>query len=212
MTSVSGDAPGATRSVPPSEIDPVTRLQRVFIDTSELFPFTMMDVLLTLSEDLLFTWVWTDHLLDEWQTTIVREGKRTPESAASVAAAVRTYFGQYRIDPSTYEDKVVADLSPDPDDRIHAAAAIYGEVDVLLTRNLKHLRTGPVLAAGVAVMTSDQFLCRLLTAHRHSVVESFTRAAARKSNPPITPDQLADRIALAGAPQFARRLRPYLTR
>ena len=43
----------------------MARLERVFIDTSELFPFTVMDVLLTLSEDFLFTWVWTDELLDE---------------------------------------------------------------------------------------------------------------------------------------------------
>lgn len=40
----------------------MTRLQRVFIDTSELFPFTIMDVLLTLAEDFLFTWTWTDEL------------------------------------------------------------------------------------------------------------------------------------------------------
>ena len=76
----------------------MARLQRVFIDTSELFPFTIMDVLLTLAEDFLFTWVWTDQLLDEWTEIIVREGKRTPESAASVAAAVRAHFGRDRID------------------------------------------------------------------------------------------------------------------
>ncbi|GAB3198054.1 hypothetical protein GCM10027062_11340 [Nocardioides hungaricus] len=56
----------------------MARPQRVFIDTSELFPFTIMDVLLTLSEDFLFTWVWTDELLDEWEEVIVREGQRTP--------------------------------------------------------------------------------------------------------------------------------------
>lgn len=74
-------------------------LQRVFIDTSELFPFTIMDVLLTLAEDFLFTWVWTDEVLDEWEEVIVREGKRTPDSAASVAIAVRSHFARYRIDP-----------------------------------------------------------------------------------------------------------------
>jgi hypothetical protein len=55
----------------------LARLQRVFIDTGELFPFTIMDVLLTMSEDLLFTWVWTDELLAEWEEVIVREGVRT---------------------------------------------------------------------------------------------------------------------------------------
>lgn len=190
----------------------MARLQRVFIDTSELFPFTIMDVLLTLSEDFLFTWVWTDELLDEWEEVIVREGKRTPESAASVAAAVRTHFSRYRIDPAVYRDKITDDLSPDPDDRMHAAAAIYGDVDVLLTRNLKHLRTKPVLAAGVKVITSDEFLCALFTHRRQGVVESFTRAADTKKNPPMTPDELAKKIATAGAPRFAERVRTHLAR
>lgn len=93
---------------------------------------------------------------------------------------------------------------------MHAAAAIHGDVDVLLTRNLKHLRTAPVLAAGVKVLTSDEFLCALLTHRRQGVVESFTRAAARKRNPPMTPQDLADRLSAAGTPRFAERLRAHL--
>lgn len=188
----------------------MARLQRVFMDTSELFPFTIMDVLLTLSEDLLFTWVWTDEVLDEWEQVIVREGQRTPESAASVSAAVRAHFGKYQIDPELYRGKITDDLSPDHDDRIHAAAVIHGGVDVLLTRNMKHLRTQPVLAAGVKVITSDDFLVDLLKRRRQGVVESFTQVAAAKRNPPMTAGEFADRVATAGAPKFAERLRPLL--
>ncbi len=190
----------------------MSRLQRVFIDTSELFPFTIMDVLLTLAEDLLFTWVWTYEILDEWEEVIVREGRRTPESAASVAAAVRTHFDRYRIDPAVYRDKVTDDLSPDPDDRVHAAAAIHGGIDVLPTRNLRHLRTTPVLAAGVKVITSDEFLCALLTHRRRGVVESFTHAVYGKKNPSMSPVEFAQKIAAAGAPRFTERVRPYLAR
>lgn len=179
----SSAAPEATRSAPRSGSRRVARPQRVFIDTSELFPFTIMDVLLTLSEDFLFTWVWTDELFNEWEDVIVREGKRTSESAASVSAAVRTHFGRYRVDPVLYCDRITDDLSPDPGDRVHAAAALYGDVDVLLTRNLKRLRTKSVLTAGVKVITSDEFLCALLTDRRQGVVESFTRAAGNKKNP-----------------------------
>lgn len=95
----------------------MARLQRVFIDTSELFPFTIMDLLLTMSEDFLFTWVWTDEVLDEWEEVIVREGLRTPESARSVTDAVRTHFGRYQIDERLYQGKASDDLSPDPGDR-----------------------------------------------------------------------------------------------
>jgi hypothetical protein len=41
-------------------------------------------------EEARFAWVWTDELLDEWEEVIVREGKRSPESAASVVPVVRT--------------------------------------------------------------------------------------------------------------------------
>jgi hypothetical protein len=150
--------------------------------------------------------VWTDELLEEWEEVIVREGKRSPESAASVVAAVRSHFGRYRIDPALYRDKIADDLSPDPDDRAHAAAAVHGDVDVLLTRNLKHLRTEPVLAAGVKVMTADEFLCVLLTRRRRAVLESFTRAADSKRNPPMMAVELAGKIATAGAPRFAERV------
>nr|WP_300148942.1 PIN domain-containing protein [Propionicimonas sp.] len=186
------------------------RLQRVFIDTNELYPFTIMDVLLTLSEDFLFTWAWTDEVLDEWEEVIVREGQRTAESAASVAAAVRKHFGRYRIDPTLYRGKATDDLSPDPDDRIHAAACIHGSIDVLLTRNTKHFRARALAEAGVKVMDSDQFLCALLTRRPKAVTESFTRASSVKKNPPITPGELADRIATAGTPRFAARIQPRL--
>ena len=98
---------------------------------------------------------------------------------------------------------------PTRGDREHAAAAIYGDVDVLLTRNLKHLSTAPVLAAGVKVMTSDEFLCALLSRRRLGVVESFTRAAGNKKNPTMTPDALAEKVAAAGAPRFAERIRQH---
>ncbi|GAB3198355.1 hypothetical protein GCM10027062_12330 [Nocardioides hungaricus] len=60
------------------------------------------------------------------------------------------------------------------------------------------------------MITSDEFLCALLTDHRHGVVESFTRAALSKKSPPTTTDDLATRLAIAGAPRFAGRVRPHL--
>ena len=39
----------------------------VFADTNVLFPFSIMDLLLALSEDRLHTVLWTDALLGEWE-------------------------------------------------------------------------------------------------------------------------------------------------
>jgi hypothetical protein len=66
-------------------------MNRIFADTNVLFPFSIMGLLLALSEDGLHELLWTDELLDEWEAeypdevagTIVRlarEKKRPPKS------------------------------------------------------------------------------------------------------------------------------------
>lgn len=183
------------------------RLDRVFVDTSELFPFTIMDVLLTFSDQFVFTWVWTDELLDEWEEVIVREGQRAPESAHSVANAARAHFASSRIDPAQYRDQITDDLSPDPGDRVHVAACLHGHVDVLVTRNTKHYRSPKLAGQGVRVMTADDFLCELLNRKPQLATESFISTANARTRPPVTVREFADRIAAAGAPTFASRLR-----
>ncbi len=185
----------------------MARIDRVFIDTSELYPFTIMDLLLTMSEELLFTWVWTDELLAEWERVIVEDGLRTSESARSVTDAVRTWFAGSRIDPATYRDEVTDDLSPDPDDRIHVAACLSGDADVLLTRNTKDFPEERLAEAGVRTMTADAFLIELLRRRPSATHDAFVATAAARRRPPVSPCELADRIDLAGAPVFAARMR-----
>jgi len=64
----------------------VRRRDRVFVDANELFPFSIMDLVLSLAEDLLLDFVWTDELLAEWERVIVREGKRTPQTSTPPCA------------------------------------------------------------------------------------------------------------------------------
>lgn len=182
------------------------RVDRVFIDTNELFPFTVMDVLLTLSEDRLLDWVWTDELLDEWERVIVRERRRSLDSARAIVAAVREGFATTRLDPSIYRHLIADDLSPDAGDRAHAAACIGGSVDVLITRNVSDFRSDRLADAGVRVMVADDYLTDLLRRRPRAVVESIVHLAGMKSRPPLTPCDLAERLGRAGATHFAARL------
>ena len=58
---------------------------KVFVDTSVLFPFSVMDLLLALTEDGVHAVVWTDELLDEWERVIVREQRLEGDEARSSA-------------------------------------------------------------------------------------------------------------------------------
>ena len=108
-------------------------MRRVFVDTSVLFPFSVMDLFLALAEDSIHHVLWTDELLDEWERVIVREHQRTPESAAAVTSAIRQFFDDARIDPDLYRHSVDQMPGPDHDDHVHSAAAIAAGADALIT-------------------------------------------------------------------------------
>lgn len=188
----------------------MARHLRVFIDTSELYPFSVMDVLLTMSENFLFTWVWTDELLDEWERVIVEDRQRTVESARSVTDAVRSWFAMSRLDPAHYRSRVSDDLSPDPGDRIHVAACLDGRADVLLTRNLKDFPVEMLAFRGVRVMTADDFLVDLLRRRPSAVQEAFVATASARRRPHLDACELVDRVDRAGTPRFAARMRKRL--
>jgi len=76
---------------------------RFFADTNVLFPFSVRDLLLALTEDGVHALIWTDALLDEWEDVIVRERKRAPESATSITAAIRTFLDDCKVERAQYE-------------------------------------------------------------------------------------------------------------
>lgn len=71
---------------------------RVFADTNVLFPFSVMDLLLALSEDGIHDVIWTDAMLDEWERVIVREQRRTAETAAAITSAIREFFADNKVE------------------------------------------------------------------------------------------------------------------
>ena len=140
----------------------MSQRDRVFVNANELFPFSVMDLVLSLAEDLLIDFVWSEELIAEWERVIVREGKRTRKAARSVSDAVRRFFVTTRIDPVTYRDQVDSIPGRDPDDRVHTAACALGGVTVLLTRNGRDFPTDFLAEHGVEVFTADAYLTNLL--------------------------------------------------
>jgi predicted nucleic acid-binding protein len=94
-----------------------------------------MDLVLALTEDGVHDILWTHALLDEWERVIVRSGRRSATSAAAVTTAVRKFFPECEAHASDYAELVAVMTGDDPDDRVHAAAAVAGRATHLVTRN-----------------------------------------------------------------------------
>lgn len=180
---------------------------RVLPDTNVLFPFSVMDLLLALSEDGVHEVVWTDALLDEWEDVIVREQRRSPETAASITAAIRAFFSDTKVERAAYAHLVDEMPGPDPDDHQHMAAAVARQPCTILTRNTKDFPSRPLAARGVTVADPDAYLCALVNALPAEVTDTVVRLAAEKRRPPKSPHDLLDNLESAGVPRFASQVR-----
>jgi hypothetical protein len=183
---------------------------RFFADTDVLFPFSVMDLLLALTEDGVHELIWTDALLDEWEDVIVREQKRTPESAASITAAIREFFDDCEVDRADYEALVDEMPGPDEDDHEHMAAAVARQPCTILTHNKKDFPAKPLRDRGVRVTDPDTYLCELADDLPDEVIDTLVRLAAEKSRPPKTAGDLLDDLEAAGVPNFAAKARSLL--
>ena len=182
-------------------------MNRIFADTNVLFPFSVMDLLLALSEDGLHELIWTDALLDEWEDIIVREHKRTKETAAAITAAIREFFADSKIERRDYQHLIAEMPGKDPDDHEHMAAAIVGGATVLLTHNSRDFPSKPLAMRGLRVTDPDAYLCELADEYPDEVADTIVRLAAEKKRPPKSPDDLLNDLEHAGVPRFATRIR-----
>ncbi|MCZ7627674.1 MAG: PIN domain-containing protein [Microthrixaceae bacterium] len=185
---------------------------RAFADSNVLFPFSVMDLLLALSEDGVHEVIWTDDLLDEWERVIVREHKRSSESASQITHAVREFFADSKVQREEYEHLIEEMPGRDPDDRAHMAAVIARQPCTILTYNTKDFPSRPLAKRGVRVADPDAYLCEIAAEWPEEVVDTIARLAAEKSRPPRTPHDLLDGLEHAGVRQFAAMLRPRLPR
>ncbi|GAA0412272.1 hypothetical protein Acor_16350 [Acrocarpospora corrugata] len=159
-------------------------MSRVCVDTNVLFPFSLMDLMLALSEDAVHTVIWSDHLLDEWERVIVREQRRSAPSATRICAVIREFFADSRVSEDAYKLLVEQMEGRDPDDRYHMAAAIAGRAQTLVTWNRADFPAKFLARFGLTVTDPDTYLCSLLSQSPREVVDVLGRMSAGKRRPP----------------------------
>jgi predicted nucleic acid-binding protein len=181
-------------------------MTRVFVDTNVLFPFSVMDLILALTEDGVHDIVWTDALLAEWEHVIVAAQRRSAESARAITTAIRQFFPEGRISATDYVGIVAQMPGPDPDDRHHMAAAVAARASLIITWNRTDFPSDALAVHGVRVLDPDEYFCELVSAYPHEVSDTVIRLAGEKRRPPLTPYDVAVSLAKAGLSNFSARL------
>lgn len=178
-------------------------------DTNILFPISLADLVLSSAEYGLFELCWSQDLLDEVERVLVRSKGLRPGKAALFVQEIAGTFPDGEIYRDDYA-AIIGQLSgPDPDDLTHLAAAIGGNIDIVLTANVRDFSTAtvPIGFHRPAIQKPDDFFCQLIAdGLQEDLIAITIDMANRCKNPPMTWREILARLTIVGLPRLADEL------
>jgi len=177
------------------------------LDASVLYPLPLRDTLLRIAETGLYHPCWSERILDEVGRNLIAKRGATDTQAEGLLDAMRRAF-----DTAAVTERAIERLEPamthDSKDRHVLATAIAANAQVIVTLNLKHFPSHACEPFAVEPLHPDAFLLDLYSLDTGTASDTVKRQAAALTRPPMTVDELLDRLA-ATVPNFAQALRTH---
>lgn len=152
---------------------------KLALDACVLFPTVMREVLLAVAGQGLFTPIWSDRILGEWQRAASRYGAEAEGEALAAIARAQDLFPNARVKPQPgLENRLHL---PDENDIHVLATAIAGHADAIVTLNAKDFPRGLLQAEGLARRDPDGLLWELWSHHPEQVEAALEQVRATAS-------------------------------
>ncbi len=129
---------------------------RVLLDACILFPTVLREILMATASAGGYQPLWSEKILAEWRHAAARLGEGADDIAGAEIALLNANWpkAQVAFDIADIETLTL----PDRNDRHVLAAAIAGQADVLLTRNLRDFPTRVLARHNILRRDPDSFL------------------------------------------------------
>jgi len=176
------------------------------LDACVLYPVGVRDLLLSVAEREVYVPHWTDQILDEMAENIVADGRSTAVRVAAMREQMQIAFPAANV--ANYEPLIDA-MTNDPKDRHVLAAAVRGNVQLIVTENVKDFPSDSCDPYDIDVQTADEFLSYGLDHDPPAVIGAVWTMAQKRRYPPTTPDELLAALSVR-LPVFAKEARPKL--
>jgi predicted nucleic acid-binding protein len=175
---------------------------KLLLDACVLFPTVMREVLLAVAGQGLFTPLWSERILGEWQHAAARHGPAQGAEALAAIARARDLFPRASVPP---QPGLEARLHlPDPDDLHVLACAIAGSADAIVTLNAQDFPRGTLSAEGLARRDPDGLLWELWSFHPEAVGVALEQVRAKAESLSGEPKALAPLLKRAKLTRLAR--------
>ncbi len=161
----------------------------VVVDANVLFPLTLRDTVLRAAAADFFQLRWSEEILDEMERNLVSTETMPKDKAAKLRAQMEKFFPEAMV---TGYEPLIAAMQNDAKDRHVVAVAVKAGAQVVTTANLKDFKPLP---DGIEAQSPDEFLCNLFDLDPGGFVEILREQAADLHKPPVTFEELLDRLA-----------------
>ena len=180
----------------------------VVLDACVLVPMPLRDTLLRLAAEELYVPKWAGRTLTSVERIMVEELGKTPAQAERLGATMRMYFEDAEV-PAEQISALEPAMGNAPSDRYVLAAAVASGAERIITDNLSDFPAEACEKHDVQAITPDEFLQDLLAHHPDVVPRALEEQAAALTAPPLSLDELLDRLERAspGVPDFVAAVR-----
>ena len=177
-------------------------------DACVLYPAPLRDLLMHLAMTDLFRAKWSDMIHDEWTSNLL---KNRSDLTAQQLAHTRNMMNAHVPDASVtdFEELIPSLKLPDPNDRHVLAAAIRGQADIIVTKNLKDFPAAALAPYGIEVQHPDEFVIHLLDLAPEVVCEAVRLHRQSLKRPPKTVAEFLATLELQEMPRTVEAMRQF---
>ncbi|MBC7882590.1 MAG: PIN domain-containing protein [Anaerolineae bacterium] len=172
----------------------------VVLDANVLAESSLSDLFLRLAEESrLLAPKWTDEIWEETERTMLNVLKWPQSTVTSRIKAAKEAFPEAMITDYAF---YISRCTNDPKDRHILAAAIRGQVETIVTMNIRHFKTTDLEIWGVSAAHPDAYLKVLYDLDEAVVIQVLNDMANRRRKPI---EQMLSRLS-APAPEFVKKV------
>ena len=152
-------------------------------DACVLYPAPLRDLLMRLACTGLFRARWSEQIHDEWIRGVLRDRPELDGKLKRTRAQMDSAVVDCLV---TGHVSIVSSLSlPDPDDRHVLAAAIVGQADVIVTRNLRDFPSEALATYAIEAQHPDVFIRHVLDLDMAVALSAVRTHRASLKAPPV---------------------------
>lgn len=177
----------------------------VVLDACVLYPAGLRSLMMWLAVYELIQPKWTEQIHDEWMRNVLED---RPDLTKKKLERTRRLMDEHAGDclVTDYEEHMEGMVLPDMDDRHVVATGIKAGADAIITWNLGDFPKKVIKGYGIEVQTPDQLISALMDANEEKVLETMRAHRASMQNPPKSPAEYLETLALQGLNKSVARL------